>query len=126
MARYRFGVFELDAESGELSRDGRKVRLRPQPCAVLLHLIGKPGELVRRADLQRRLWPEGTHVHYEQGLNSCIKQVRAALGDNPRRPRYIETLSRRGYRFMMRLETVGTVPRAPSQARVVVTEFRPR
>jgi len=126
MGRYRFGVFELDAESGELTKSGSRVRLRPQPCAVLLHLLGKPGELVTRADLQRRLWPEGTHVHYDQGLNSCIKQVRAALGDNPQRPRYIETLSRRGYRFIMRLETVETVPLAPTQLRVVVTEFRPR
>lgn len=112
MGAYRFGPFELDARSGELRRGAYRVRLRPQPCAALSFLVQHAGEFVSRAELQERIWPEGTFVHFDQGLNSCIKQIRAALGDNPRRPRYIETLSRRGYRFLVPVEAVDVVRRS--------------
>jgi DNA-binding winged helix-turn-helix (wHTH) protein len=101
MATIRFGPFDLDTRSGELRRGGVRVRLRPQPCAVLAYLAEHSGTFVSRRDLHRHLWRDGTFVHFDQGLNSCIKQVRRALGDNRRMPTYIETLPRRGYRFMV-------------------------
>ena len=104
MTVFRFGPFELDARCGELRRGAYRVRLRPQPCAALTYLIEHAGEFVSRGELQGLIWPPGTFVHFDQGLNSCIKQIRAALGDDPRRPRYIETFCRRGYRFIMEVE----------------------
>lgn len=101
MATIRFGAFDLDTRSGELRRGGVRVRLRPQPCAVLAYLAEHSGTFVSRQDLHRHLWREGTFVHFDQGLNSCVKQVRRALGDNRRLPTYIETLPRRGYRFLV-------------------------
>jgi DNA-binding winged helix-turn-helix (wHTH) protein len=100
MALYRFGVFEFDSEAGELQKTGRRVRLRPQPAKVLEHLLKRHGELVTRAELQRAIWPDGTFVHFDAGLNSCIKQIRAALGDRQSAALYIETLVRRGFRFI--------------------------
>jgi DNA-binding winged helix-turn-helix (wHTH) protein len=101
MATIRFGVFALDTRSGELRRAGIRVRLRPQPCAVLTRLAEHSGRFVSRHELHRHLWREDTFVRFDQGLNSCIKQVRRALGDNRRVPTYIETLPRRGYRFLV-------------------------
>ena len=101
MATIRFGAFALDTRSGELRRAGIRVRLRPQPCAVLTCLARHSGKFVSRQELHRHLWREDTFVHFDQGLNSCIKQVRRALGDNRRVPTYIETLPRRGYRFLV-------------------------
>ena len=104
MAIYRFGydfdVVEFDSETGELLRSGRRVRLRPQPAKVLQHLLEHDGELVSRGELQRNLWPEGTFVHFDYGLNSCLKQIRKALGDRGTRPGYVETLVKRGVRFV--------------------------
>ena len=105
MALYRFGDFRFDSAAGDLRRGPRRVRLRPQPCGVLTRLLDRPGILITRQELHRTLWPAGTHVEFDQGLNSCVRQLRAALGDRPVRPRFIETLNRRGYRF------VGTVAR---------------
>jgi DNA-binding winged helix-turn-helix (wHTH) protein len=99
MAVYRFATFEFDSATGELQRDGRRVRLRPQPARVLEHLLRRAGELVSRADLQRAIWPDGTFVHFDDGLSSCMKQIRAALGGRRQGPVYIETLVRRGFRF---------------------------
>jgi TolB-like protein/DNA-binding winged helix-turn-helix (wHTH) protein len=101
----RFGTFRLDAAAGALSKAGRPVRLRPQPVRVLAYLASRPGQLVTREELQRELWGEGTHVDFDQGLNSCIRQVRAALGDDADTPRYIETVPRRGYRFLAEVKT---------------------
>jgi DNA-binding winged helix-turn-helix (wHTH) protein len=99
MALYRFGMFEFDSATGELQKPGRRVRLRPQPARVLEHLLGRRGELVSRGELQRAIWPDGTFVHFDDGLNSCMKQIRAALGDRRSAPSYVETLVRRGFRF---------------------------
>jgi DNA-binding winged helix-turn-helix (wHTH) protein len=104
MATIRFGAFALDTRSGELRRTGLQVRLRPQPCAVLAYLAEHSGSFVSREELHRHLWREGTFVHFDQGLNSCIKQVRRALGDSRRAPTYIETLPRRGYRFLVTVQ----------------------
>ena len=94
-----FGPFRLDPRTLELSKDGQSVAIRPQPCRVLAILASRPGELVTRAELAAALWP-GVHVRVDLGLNSCLKQVRAAIGDDADEPRWIETLARRGYRFV--------------------------
>jgi DNA-binding winged helix-turn-helix (wHTH) protein len=96
----RFGPFELDTRSGELRRNGTMVRLQPQPFKVLLLLAGRPGELLTREEIQAEVWPAGTFVDFEQSLNFCIRQIRASLGDNASLPRYVETLPRRGYRWV--------------------------
>ena len=103
MALYRFGqrdVLEFDSATGDVRGEGRCVRLRPQPARALEHLLQRHGELVSRAELRRALWPEDTFVHFDDGLNSCIKQVRAALGDSRSAPRYVQTLVKRGFRFV--------------------------
>jgi DNA-binding winged helix-turn-helix (wHTH) protein len=100
MALYSFGVFEFDSPTGELRKTGRLVRLRPQPARALEHLLVRHGEFVSRAELQRAIWPDGTFVHFDHGLNSCMKQIRAALGDSRSAPEYVETLVRRGFRFI--------------------------
>lgn len=105
MANLTFGPFELDTRSGELRRGGVRVRLRPQPCAVLAYLAERSGTFVGREELHKHLWGDGTFVHFDQGLNSCIKQVRRALGDSRRAPVYLETLPRRGYRFMVAVQS---------------------
>src|SRR5512134_51355 len=96
----RFGPFELDVRSGELRRNGTTVRLQPQPLKVLVLLASRPGEVVTREEVQAEVWPAGTFVDFEQSLNFCVRQIRAALGDNANSPRYVETLPRRGYRWI--------------------------
>ncbi|HEX2342160.1 MAG TPA: transcriptional regulator [Vicinamibacterales bacterium] len=118
MATIRFGAFALDTRSGELRRAGLRVRLRPQPCAVLTYLAEHSGTFVSRQELHRHLWREGTFVHFDQGLNSCIKQVRRAIGDNRRVPTYIETLPRRGYRFLATVQIEDADPPSESAAGV--------
>ena len=96
----RFGVFEFDLKSGELHKHGRRVRLSGQPAQILALLMRRPGELVTRDELQQALWPANTHVNFEQSINAAVKRLRYALGDSPERPVFIETLARRGYRFI--------------------------
>lgn len=112
----RFGPFTLDAQSGELRRDGEVVPLAPQPFRLLLALASRPGELVTREELCLQVWGEGTFVDFERGLNFCVLQARTALGDDAKQPTYIETLPRRGYRFVARIEK-------PAPARVHVRRF---
>src|SRR6476646_446996 len=96
----RFGVFEFDLRSGELRKQGRKIRLEGQPVLVLIKLLDRPGELITREELQKELWPCDTFVNFEQSLNAAVKRLRQALGDSPANPRFVETLARRGYRFI--------------------------
>jgi TolB-like protein/DNA-binding winged helix-turn-helix (wHTH) protein/Flp pilus assembly protein TadD len=96
----RFGVFELDLDTGELRKSGRAMRLRPQAAKVLGVLASRPGQLVTREDLQKQLWGQETFVDFEHSINLCIREIRAALGDDASTPRYIETLPRHGYRFI--------------------------
>src|SRR5689334_25270673 len=96
----RFGVFEFDLKSEELLRHGRRVRLSGQPVRILALLLQRPGELVSREDLHREIWPADTHVNFEQSLNAAVKRLRHALSDSPVKPVYIETIARRGYRFI--------------------------
>jgi DNA-binding winged helix-turn-helix (wHTH) protein/TolB-like protein len=98
--RVQFGVFELDLETAALTRQGVPIRLQPQPARVLTILAGRSGEVVSREDLRREIWAHGTFVDFERGLNFCIAQIRAALGDQSDSPRFIETLPKRGYRFI--------------------------
>jgi DNA-binding winged helix-turn-helix (wHTH) protein len=102
----RFGVFEADLRAGELYKAGRKIKLQVLPFQVLVLLLERPGEIVRRAELQGKLWPADTFVDFDHSLNTAIKKLRQALGDNKKKPRFVETLPKRGYRF------IGTVVEA--------------
>jgi cholera toxin transcriptional activator len=98
--RVCFGPFEADLRSGELRRDGVKVRLQEQPFHVLAVLLERPGDVVTREELHSRLWPADTFVDFDHGLNTAIKKLRQALDDSPDTPRFVETLARRGYRLI--------------------------
>ena len=100
----RFGVFELDPESGELRKSGVLIHLRPQSVRILALLASRPGQLVTREELCQHVWGNETFVDADQGLNHCIKRIRTALGDDAEVPRYIQTLPQRGYRFIAPLE----------------------
>src|ERR1700733_4939593 len=104
--RYRFGVFEADATLGELRRQGVRIKLNAQPFQVLVLLLDRPGELLTREDISRQLWPDGTFVDYEHGVNSAVNRIREALGDTAGNPRFIETPARRGYRFVAPVERI--------------------
>lgn len=103
---YRFGPFELDAPAGELRRHGLKVRLRGRPIEILICLLERTGEVVTREDLRTRLWTSDTFVDFDHGLNSAMNKLREALGDTAENPRYVETVPRRGYRFIAPVESV--------------------
>ena len=96
----RFHVFEVDTVTGELRKHGLRIKLQEQPFQVLCLLLARPGELVTREELRKMLWPADTFVDFEHGLNKTINKLREALSDDKERPRYIETLPRRGYRFI--------------------------
>jgi Tol biopolymer transport system component/DNA-binding winged helix-turn-helix (wHTH) protein len=107
----RFGKFEVDLRLGELRRNGMRVKLTGQPFQILVILLENPGDLVTREQLQRRLWPSDTFVDFDRGLNAAINRVREALGDSAENPRFVETLPRRGYRFIAPFnEVAGLVP----------------
>src|SRR5215475_10324077 len=109
-----FGVYEADLGAGELRKQGVRVRLPEQPFQLLAILLERPGEVVTRESLQKQLWPTGTFVDFEQGLNAAVKRLREAWEDSAETPRLIETLPRRGYRFIGSLAT--TVDRIESLA----------
>ena len=112
----RFGVFELDLAAGELRKNGLKVRLQDQPFQLLSALVARPGEVVTREELKEKLWPADTYVDFDRSLNTAASKLRDALGDSATSPRFIETLPRRGYRFLASVEKVGeqTAPEASS------------
>ena len=96
----RFGDFEADFRAGELRKQGVKIKLQKQPFEVLGMLLERPREVVSREELRRRIWPVDTFVDFDQGLSNAIKRLREALCDSAERPRFIETVPRRGYRFL--------------------------
>src|SRR5882762_2942495 len=96
----RFGAFEVDLRTGEMRKHGIKIKLQEQPLQILLQLLEHPGEVVTREDLQKCIWPVDTFVDFDHGLYSTVQRLRDALGDTAETPRYIETLPRRGYRFI--------------------------
>jgi TolB-like protein/DNA-binding winged helix-turn-helix (wHTH) protein/Tfp pilus assembly protein PilF len=110
-ARLRFGIYELDLQSGELRKAGQRLKLQPQPFKVLAILAGRAGETVTREELQRQVWGDELFVDFERGLNVCIQQIRGALSDDADAPRYVETLPKRGYRFLVPVEKLD----APAQ-----------
>ena len=103
--KYRFGVFEADLDAGELRKDGGRVRLQEQPFQVLGVLLERAGELVSREDISRRVWGERTFVEFDHALNTAIKKIRIAISDDACTPRYIETVPKRGYRFIAPVQT---------------------
>src|SRR6201985_2659822 len=123
--RYRFGGFEADAATGELRRQGVRVRIHAQPFQVLLMLVERPGEVVTREEISRELWPDGTFVDYEHGVNSAVNRVREALGDKVNSPRFVETLARKGYRFVAPVERIvaGELGEDVSSGEVVERRF---
>ncbi len=102
----RFGVYEVDLDACELRKQGVRVRLQDQPYQVLRILLERPGEVVRREDLRQRIWPADTFVDFDHGLNNAVKRLREALGDSADAPRYVETVPRRGYRFIATVEMI--------------------
>jgi TolB-like protein/DNA-binding winged helix-turn-helix (wHTH) protein len=106
--RVRTGLFEIDLSSGEVHREGRKVPLQEQPFRVLAVLLERPGEVVTREELQARLWPADTYVGFDEGLNTAIRKLRVAFGDSANNPRFVETVPRRGYRFVAPTNDVAT------------------
>jgi cholera toxin transcriptional activator len=131
-ARFRFGAFEADAATGELRRQGVRIKLNAQPFQVLVMLLERPGELLTREEISRRLWPDGTFVDYDHGVNSAVNRIREALGDTASHPRFLETLARRGYRFVAPVERIGVndatkpaVATAPAEAVAVEDEPEP-
>jgi Tol biopolymer transport system component/DNA-binding winged helix-turn-helix (wHTH) protein len=108
----RFGIFEIDIRAGELRRSGVKLKLQEQPFQVLCALLEHPGEVVTREDLRSRLWPVDTFVDFDHGLNAAIKRLRDVLGDSAENPRFVETVARRGYRFIGIREIPAAAPLA--------------
>ena len=106
---YRFGLFEADPAIGELARQGVRVRLHDQPFRLLVILLECAGEVVSREELREKLWPPDTHVEFDGSLNAALKLLRAALGDSADNPIFIETLPKRGYRFVARVQRLNSV-----------------
>jgi DNA-binding winged helix-turn-helix (wHTH) protein len=113
VATIAFGPFQLDPHTLELRKQGRKVALRPQPCRVLALLASRPGQLVTRREIRQAVWPAGLYVRFDLGLNSCLKQIRHALGETARSPGYLETLTGRGYRFVGEAAVLSERPARP-------------
>src|SRR5216683_456149 len=103
-----FGLFEANTASGILSRSGVRVKIQEQPFRLLLLLLERPGEIVSREELRQKLWPEGTFVDFDGSLNVILKRLRATIDDDPENPRFIETIPRRGYRFIAPVSVVET------------------
>ena len=112
----RFGVFELNLDLEELRKNGTLLKLPPQPFKLLALLASRSGQVVTRDEIQGQLWGNDTFIDFEQGVNKCIKQIRTALSDNPDNPLYLETIPRRGYRFLAPVRTK-IVPAPPPQVR---------
>jgi cholera toxin transcriptional activator len=120
----RFGVFEVDLAAGELRKSGVRIRLQEQPFQVLVLLLDRAGGVISREDVQQKLWPSDTFVDFDHGLNTAVNKLREALGDSASSPRYVETLARRGYRFVAPVEWVA-VGGSPSPSPVVTSAIHP-
>src|SRR5258705_12377315 len=111
--RPRFESFGLDGRSRELRKGKNRIRLQERPFETLRLMLERPGDVVTREELARRLWPDGTFVDFEHSLNAAVKRLRAALGDDADNPRFVETLPRRGYRFIAVMAGNGVVTMPP-------------
>jgi TolB-like protein/DNA-binding winged helix-turn-helix (wHTH) protein/Tfp pilus assembly protein PilF len=123
--RLRFGVFELDLRAGELRKQSLRVHLQEQPFQVLATLVEHPGEVVTREDLQKKLWSADTFVDFDHGLNKAINKIREALGESAESPRFVETVARRGYRFLAEVAEVKVGDGAPSSSPEAATQSHP-
>ena len=103
--KIRFDAFEFDFQVGELRRGGQRVKLQDQPSRVLFRLLQRPGEVVTREELREELWPADTYVDFDHGLNSAVARLRESLRDSADKPRFVETISKRGYRFIATIHT---------------------
>ena len=103
----RFGQFEIDFQRRELRKDGRRVRLQEQPFQILQRLVESPGEVVSREEIRKHLWPDGSVVEFDHSINAAVKRLRDVLRDSTDKPRYIETVARRGYRFIAAIGAAG-------------------
>src|SRR5207253_5005231 len=108
----KFGTFEFDPHGRELRKGGIRIRLQDQPFEILAMMLERPGDVVTREALRQRLWPAGTFVDFEHSLNAAVKRLRAALGDEADNPRFVETLHKRGYRFIAPIESPATEARS--------------
>jgi cholera toxin transcriptional activator len=122
---YRFGVYEVDLSSGELRKSGIKLRLSDQAFRVLVALLERPSEVVTREDLRTKLWPDGTFVDFDHGLNTIINKLRETLSDAAANPKFIETVARRGYRFIAPVEFEGMRPSRADAAEPQVSHANP-
>jgi len=109
----RFGVFELNLDTEELRKSGTVIKLAPQPFRLLTLLANRAGQIVTREEIKEQLWGADTYVDFEQGMNHCVKQIRTVLGDNTENPLYVETLPRRGYRFLAPVVSKNVLAPAP-------------
>jgi len=112
----RFGLFEVDLVSGELRKNGSRIRLQEQPFQVLTMLLERRGEMVTREDLRSKLWPADTFVDFDHGLNTAVNKLREALGDAAANPRFVQTVARRGYRFIAPVQENGRSPASQASA----------
>jgi DNA-binding winged helix-turn-helix (wHTH) protein/TolB-like protein len=119
----QFGPFTFDVESGALAKHGSTVRLQPQPSRVLAALVRRAGDVVSREELRQQLWPSGTYVDFERGLNFAVGHIRSALGDSADRPLYIETLPKRGYRFIAPITRPSDAGTRPPEVAPPITEL---
>jgi DNA-binding winged helix-turn-helix (wHTH) protein len=111
---FRFGVFEVDAATGELRKQGLRIGLQQQPCQILLMLLDRAGEVVSREEIRRNLWPPDTFVDFDQSLGTALRKVRQALCDDAETPRYIETIPKHGFRFVAPVERLSASPQRSS------------
>lgn len=113
----RFGTFQLDTQAGQLLKNGRIVRLKPQPLRLLELLLSRPGDLITRDEIRELLWGTDTFVDFEQGMNTAVRQIREALGDDAERPVFVETVPKRGYRFIAPVDPREQAPPLPPPPR---------
>src|SRR5579859_3768764 len=120
----RFGPFELDTRAGELTKRGRRILLQEQPFQILLMLLERPGDVVLREEIRKRLWPDDTFVQFAPGINAAIQRLREALSDTANKPRYVETVARRGYRLLEKITANGNGMRrrAGETKSILITE----
>lgn len=121
----RFGLFRADLKSGELWKNGNRIKLQEQPFRMLQALLESPGELVSREELRRKLWPEETYVNFDAALNTCATRLRDALDDTAATPQFVETVARRGYRFIAPLSWDGGAEHPPAESGETVTAAGP-
>src|SRR5580700_4233278 len=121
----RFGVFEVDLRSGEVRKKGVKVRLQGQPYLLLVTLLKQQGAVVAREEIRRTLWPEDTFVDFDHSLGTAVNKLREVLGDSASNPRFVETIPRRGYRFIAPVKTIGESETAPAAIEAPINQVEP-